>query len=324
MLSSVYHCFSKITGVYYVLPTYHVVSDRPVPHLSALYKRKSLKNFEKEVDYVARHFKIVDARELLKSCRENYKGKPLAHFSFDDGLRETFATAVPLLKRKGIPATFFINSALIGNRKLMYRFKASLISEHLKSVSDQKLSDYELILQKVEGSDFFQKLLKINLKQENLLDEVAAGAGLSFDDYLAEHKPYLESDELDILKKDGFTIGSHAHDHPLFSALLPGEQLLEIQTSMQKLARWIDPDLKLFAFPFTDYGVKRSFFEEAHKLQLFDMSFGTAGLHSDVVPYHLQRIPMEEPYNKFGTQVFNYQYTKAIVNKLRGRIKIDR
>ena len=38
------------------------------------------------------------------------------HLTFDDGFRELHDVVAPILLRKGIPATFFVNSAFIDNK----------------------------------------------------------------------------------------------------------------------------------------------------------------------------------------------------------------
>ena len=46
--------------------------------------------------------------------------------TFDDGLSECYQVVAPILKEKGIPATFFLCSAFVDNHELAYRFQEEL------------------------------------------------------------------------------------------------------------------------------------------------------------------------------------------------------
>jgi hypothetical protein len=42
--------------------------------------------------------------------------------------------AMPILRRKGVPATVFVNSDFVDNQDLFFRFKAALIIDKNKSI----------------------------------------------------------------------------------------------------------------------------------------------------------------------------------------------
>ncbi|WP_262708643.1 polysaccharide deacetylase family protein [Natronoflexus pectinivorans] len=54
------------------------------------------------------------------------------HLTFDDGLSEIYHETIPILEKKGIPATIFLNTGFIDNKKMFYRFKSSLVIESIK------------------------------------------------------------------------------------------------------------------------------------------------------------------------------------------------
>jgi hypothetical protein len=98
--------------------------------------------------------------------------------TFDDGLVECHRFVAPLLKRKGIPAVFFLNNRFIDNLDLFYRYKVSLLIHRIRE--DKKAlkgaSEYLSIPQdQVETS---LKLLRYG--QADLLDVVAKVVELDF------------------------------------------------------------------------------------------------------------------------------------------------
>jgi peptidoglycan/xylan/chitin deacetylase (PgdA/CDA1 family) len=70
--------------------------------------------FEHHLDYVGRHFRFVSVEEI---GRRIVSGEPfrerVAAITFDDGYRDVYENAYPVLKRKGIPAAVFAVTDLV-------------------------------------------------------------------------------------------------------------------------------------------------------------------------------------------------------------------
>ena len=123
------------------LPFYHTVSNKYLPYILN-YPFKNSTQFETELDYYLKYFKPVSLDYLVENPKPN---KNVFHLSFDDGLRECEELIAPVLLKKGIPATFFVNSGFVDNQALFHRYKASLILSELKLNPN---SDVELVLKK--------------------------------------------------------------------------------------------------------------------------------------------------------------------------------
>ena len=65
--------------------------------------------------------------------------------SFDDGLREVYTIIAPILKERGLPATFFITTDFIDNKKLFYRNKASLLIEAIAGLKPEEPLNKQLV-----------------------------------------------------------------------------------------------------------------------------------------------------------------------------------
>lgn len=267
------------------LPFYHVVSDEKLPHILN-YNYRNTAQFEKELDFYLKYFKPVGLKEIAD---ENYPGNAF-HLSFDDGLRECFDVIAPVLLRKGIPATFFVNPGFTDNRRLFHKYKGSLILNGLK-VSSNSQAEQFLKTNNLNGN----KILKYNILQENVLDEVAVLLGINFADFLEEQKPYLTTSQILDLQSHGFSIGAHSVNHPEFWRISEQEQMKEIRESMNWLVEKINPPIKAFSFPFTDSGVSSNVMKSLKNENICDVSFGTAGIKYDELEFHFQRYPVEQP-----------------------------
>lgn len=308
-----------LSGQNFILPFYHLVSDENPIHLKHLYPVKTTKTFEKELDFLLKYYNPISIVDLLKSVeREQTISKPAFLLSFDDGLREFNDVIAPVLLRKGIPATCFLNSAFIDNRDLFFRFKASILIEEIqkKQLSERVNKWFETKNLKFENLS--KALLNIRFSNKNVLDELAGFLELDFNEFLQKEKPYLSSSQIESLTKQGFTFGAHSIDHPLYSEISIKEQLRQTKESVEYVFSAYKQSYKTFAFPYTDYNVSGGFFETIYKNEMLDLTFGCAGIKSENFPRHFQRIALE--YESFSAQsIIKGQYlyflAKAMVRK---------
>ena len=273
------------------LPFYHIVSDIKPDYIDR-YAVRSQKQFETELDYLLKHFEPVGLNEILHSPAENKM-----HLSFDDGLKECSSVIVPILKKKGIPATFFISPDFVDNRQLFHRFKRAILES-------------KGILEPGKRKYFIHEVKE--------LDELAKKNKINFSDW----KPYLTTEEITGLQNDGFSIGAHSMNHPEMWTLSEEEQYLQVKDSMQWVVDRFHPEIKAFSFPFTDHGLKYSLFDRLKANGIVDVTFGTAGLKYDNHSLNLQRIPVELKQNRNIQKVVHFEYFYHFLRSLVGRNRV--
>lgn len=320
----------SISGFRDIFPFYHAVSDEDLPHLKHLYAVKTKKRFIKDLDYYLSKYEPVSMSDWYESSLGRKKlNKPAMVLSFDDGLREVCDIIVPILISKGVPATFFINPSFIGNKKLFYKYKASLIIDRLEK-HDYPVSLLELTSSRLDVSydnkDSLKKaLLNVNHQDRDFLKAMAKMVEVDFKTFLKIKKPYLSKKQVLKIIDQGFEIGSHSMNHPLFASLSLEEQVQELKESLQWIKKKLKLEYKYFAFPFTDDGVDSMFFDRIFSLKkpMVDMSFGTAGMKRDMYPFHFQRIPMD--VTKSGARIYlKGEYIYYLLKALTGRNIIRR
>jgi len=123
----------------------------------------------------------------------------------------------------------------------------------------------------------------------------------------------------------GFSIGAHSIDHPEYFNLKIQDQLDQTIESINWVKEKLNPKHNLFAFPFTDYGVSKQFFDHIyndHNLNL-DLSFGCAGFKDDYHPRHLQRLPIEIS-KQSASNVITKEYFAYLLKRIIGKNKIVR
>lgn len=308
----------------YIIPVYHSVSNEKIPHLEHIISYKNINNFEKDLDFLAKNFQFVNWDEFKEFVNGNLKPKKkIALLTFDDGLREFKTIIAPILLRKGIFAINFVNPEFIDNQKMMFRNQASLLVNavlNAKEIPD-KISQF-LKINHINQQKVKDEILKIDFKNKEKLNEIATLFELDFKDYLLKNQPYLNIEEIHKLSDMGFTFGAHSMNHPLYNKLSLDRQLEETKDSLKFLKNnALKPET--FAFPFTDYGVSKSFFDQLFttEKELF-CTFGSAGIKKDSFTKNFQRIPMEN--NKTAELTINEEITYFNIKKWLNKNTITR
>lgn len=267
------------------LPFYHLVSNNPLAYIQN-YHVINQKEFENHLDYFLRFFKPVSLDFIYKNPQSKEK---VFHLSFDDGLSQCSDIIAPLLKKKGIPATFFINSGFVDNKELFHRYKASLILSELEIHPD---SETEGFLRKNDINR--ENLLQAPFQKRDILDEAADMLRIDMGAFLQKQQPYMSTQQIQNLSDSGFTIGGHSHKHPEFWKISEKKQLKHVRKSMNWINENVPQKIKAFAFPYTDDGISLGFIKGLKDQNICDITFGTAGVKYDELVSHYQRYPVEE------------------------------
>jgi peptidoglycan/xylan/chitin deacetylase (PgdA/CDA1 family) len=286
-----------------------------------------VKTFERDLDFYCKFYEPVSIHQLYEIVQKGkFIRKPVFHISFDDGLKEFYSIVAPILEKKGIPATVFVNNNFIDNKDLFYRYKISLIINKLQTIqSDAILSELgkKLDASIVDKKNIHRELLSITYQNMNKIEEMAKLLELDFDEYLKNHTPYLSSDEINDLINRGFAVGSHSMDHPFFKHINIKQQQDQIIKSFNDLEERFNVQDRYFSFPFSDERVNSELLTWLHKQENCKLSFGISGLKEDITRFHMHRIPMEKSL-KSARSIIRHQYTYFILKAFLGKNKIKR
>ena len=305
---------SNITKQRLVVPVYHAVASNPPDHLKHLYKVRSEEEFIKDLDFLLKHYKPLSMQDLINRM-ESGASSGVNEFilTFDDGLREVFDIVRPILLSKGFSATIFLNTGFIDNKEMFYRYKASLLVERFHTIgSSASLNNEMMNILKNSSTDFESlknEILSLDYEDIDKFEKLSEVLEVDFQQYLKNSRPYLSQEQIESMIEDGFSFGAHSIDHPDYVKLSLERQLKQSFESVQNIKDWFGQKYGLFAFPFTDFGISKAFFDEMYTCNepKINASFGTAGMKSDTYPQHLQRIPVEN-YSRSLSSTIIYEY----------------
>lgn len=219
---------------------------------------------ERQLDAVGRRFRFVSLDELgahLESGRPS--DRPLAAVTFDDGYRDVYEHAFPLLRRKGIPAAVFVVTGLLGSARLQTHDRLYLALTRLLGRVDgaallgQRLAGLGLqppALRRIaagDGPDAFAVMRALldalaACDLERVLQALAAEDPSDAD--LLALRP-LNWEMVVEMHRAGFTIGSHTCRHALLTHEGPDRVREEVSASRQELEARLGAPVRHFAYP---------------------------------------------------------------------------
>lgn len=287
----------KLLDINLVIPHWHILSNTTLPHISGLFQYRNEKQFTDDVDYFLKYYKPISLHNLIQyldGCGQLPKMCFLP--TFDDGFKEVYEIIAPILIRKGVTGVFFLTSAAIDNKVLLYPQRKSLIIQKLTTGNHtKKVSEIQKLLRQdnIQGTEILSQISNVYYAKRHLLDKIGKLLDLDFNEYIYDVKPYLTSSQVIDLLNKGFAIGAHSIDHPMYSELNIEEQLYQTFESMRQLDRMFGSVCNAFSFPYRDYDISETFFKRAFNEPQLKITFGIGGLKSYKHPRHIPRISLE-------------------------------
>jgi peptidoglycan/xylan/chitin deacetylase (PgdA/CDA1 family) len=95
-----------------VVVTFHRVNNADAEDVLTC----NVESFEKYCRFFADHFNVVSLGDLVKKLEVAGRLDCELAITFDDGYQDNYEYAAPVLKSKGLPATFFVVSEYIGSQ----------------------------------------------------------------------------------------------------------------------------------------------------------------------------------------------------------------
>lgn len=277
-----------LSGQSTLFPFYHCVNCKPPSHIRHLYPVRSEKEFASDMEYLLKHFEPLSMEDYLAGRSE---GKRRMVLSFDDGLVECHQFIAPFLKQKGIPAVFFLNNDFIDNRGLFYRYRASLLIDHLDTDKCHVTRASEYL--EIPEDQIREAILMVNYKQGPLLDTLAMKLGLDEAAYLKERPVYMSTEQVNDLLDWGFQVGAHGMDHAEFTSLERKQMEGAVGKSVRNIQARFKGGSPYFAFPFSSDGVSSEVIDQILEEGVAKVLMGTSGLKRTGRKGFIQRIPME-------------------------------
>jgi peptidoglycan/xylan/chitin deacetylase (PgdA/CDA1 family) len=202
-------------------------------------------SFKQQMRFLKKHYRVISVDDYLCKVEQGVRFSREVVITFDDGFRSNYLHAFPLLKQLALPATIFLATDFVGNKKLMWNHKLAYVFDHdsrklfevLKGCMSSEVLAATTSRQDVEtwlfthySSELVTRVLDKTLSLMGVDEEtLARNAGL-----------YLTWEEARIMGQEGITFGSHSRSHPVLSRLSPAELRDEVVDARTVLEKEVD------------------------------------------------------------------------------------
>lgn len=221
--------------------------------------------FEKQLLSFKKIGKFIHPKDLIKNIDEILKSKQnFILITFDDGLKEQFDYALPILDELNIPAVFFANSKNFEDKKVSTVHKIHL----LRSIIEPK--DFLNSIENIDKIDFTETEknkahtiycyddkksaeLKYMLNFKMAFDKQEIIINKLFNDYFEEatvlQKLYMSTKNIMDLANRGF-LGSHTHNHYPLGLLETASIKFEMEHSKIYFEKLTNSKIDMVAYPY--------------------------------------------------------------------------
>jgi len=196
----------------------------------------NMDEFTRQIKWLKQNTLTLSERELIDCYRDGSfvppkTSIPCVVITFDDGYRDNYTLAYPILKFYEIPAILFVATQMINTRQIpWWDVIAYLIKRCSKSFITFDGRQFPMGDQKREAITFFQLLMKQEQYEHTkyLLSDLSEACEVAPPDSDLQDMEILTWDEIREMAQNHIAIGSHTHTHRVLSTINPSSQKEEM------------------------------------------------------------------------------------------------
>ena len=289
---------------------FHRVLPAPDPLLPDIFDAE---RFDAVCGWLHGWFNVLPLDEAVRRLRDDSLPARAAAITFDDGYADNHDVALPILRRHGISATFFVGTGYLDGGRM---FNDSVV-EALRGASKAELDLRATAIGDLGCHDISTIEARRGLigELQDRLRPLSFAAREAFCEHLQQaagcvrmpQDLMMSSQQVRSLHRAGMQIGAHTVLHPILARLDDQGALSEMRQSREMLEGLLDQPVRLFAYPNgrpdQDYSARTV---ELARSAGFDAAvstaWGVATRRSD--PFQLPRFtPWDRSRTRFGLRM---------------------
>lgn len=219
----------------------------------------SSKVLDQQLVYLKKRFNVIPLSQL-RTCKELGIAPPPKSLvlTVDDGYRDFYQVAYPLLKKHQLPATLFVTTGFVNQELWLWPDQITWLLNHAERLEESiALGDVTLAAQSINEqarpsmwSQIIGYLLSIDDAQKH--DWIARFAGalkLELPDQASQEYEACTWDELREMQANGIELGGHTHTHPSLGQVSSKQLENELSTCIRLLTQELGEAARDFCFP---------------------------------------------------------------------------
>jgi peptidoglycan/xylan/chitin deacetylase (PgdA/CDA1 family) len=230
---------------------YHRVNDEGDPYFPGT----PTALFDRQMAYIASRFHVLTLSELVERLQTGTLPANAVAVTLDDGYRDNFVHAFPILQRHSVPATIFLATSAIGSAKPLWHDE---VFSAFRETSTLALESFGP--RSIGGPlDTLSHRLRVQQTVLSFLRTLPEGERGTWVSRLRESlrvgpvRPapglMLSWDEVRVMNRAGIDFGSHTATHPILVRVDSSHARRELLESKAKIESEIGTSVSGFAYP---------------------------------------------------------------------------
>jgi peptidoglycan/xylan/chitin deacetylase (PgdA/CDA1 family) len=265
---------------------------------------------DEQLKYLKKWFPILGAEELDNLV---YGGKPIKRLhvgiTFDDGYRDNYTSAFPVLRSHGCCGMFFLVPTYVGTNAIPWWDEVAYLvrNSRKESITLEVPVPKTIALQQDRENAIHQVLQHYkrpdNKDHQTFLMQLRGATGCELP---VVERRFLTWDEAREMQGQGMAFGSHTWSHRILSHLQPDDQRRELVDSRSTLEKEMGAPMTTLAYP---VGSKTAFSETTRNLateagyRLCFSFYGGVNAAMSLQPADMHRTSVEPDTLMFRNQV---------------------
>jgi len=213
--------------------------------------------FDQMLGWLKKWFNVLPLDEALDRTKKFTLPSRAAAITFDDGYADNYQIALPILKKHGLSATFFVatghlnggrmwNDTVVESIRNSRMDKLDLSKSQAFAGSQLNIFPIGSLLEKRSAIETILGRIKYlqSADRETEITLIADQIGTNLPNDLM-----MTSEQIIEMHRSGMLIGAHTVTHPILANLQAAEVRAEISESKKYLEALLQEDIRLFAYP---------------------------------------------------------------------------
>jgi peptidoglycan/xylan/chitin deacetylase (PgdA/CDA1 family) len=230
---------------------YHRVNDDRDPYFGGI----PTIEFDRQMAYVSSRFRVLPLSALVTALRAGELPDNAIAVTLDDGYRDNYLRAYPILRQYSIPATIFLTTSVIGSDRQLWHddvfsafrmttaptlepFASGSVGGPLTTVGDRLRVQHEFLAH-IRTLDAGERTAAI----ARLRDQLRVGPPPKTPGLM------LTWDEIRTMSRGGIQFGSHTVTHPILSRIDRVQAMRELTDSKNTIEEQLGLPVEGFAYP---------------------------------------------------------------------------
>lgn len=258
--------------------------------------------FAEQMTFLARNFDVIAPEDLVE-LRDATVGRRVL-VTFDDGYRDNWEVAFPILRSCGLRATFFVTAGFLDGGTVAWWDEIAWMVRRSTARTlfcpwlgrDLSLTDRDATIHAL-----LRRYKSLPGEQcAPFVAWLADATGSGRCPASAARDTWMTWDMVREMRAAGMSIGGHTVHHPVLSRLSPSEQIAEIRGAGERLRAELGEPMRWFSYP---VGGRDAFDEHTRRalamagVELAFSYYGGYRRSGDWDPYDVRRVAIEAEHD---------------------------